>query len=78
VFCFQFDGVRHRHQPDAVILRQPGTELDADELKDFLGESLAPFKIPSRIAFVDEQLPRNASGKILKRALRDAYFAPPA
>ena len=58
-----------------VILRQPGTDLDADELKDFLAESLAPFKIPSRIAFADEQLPRNASGKILKRTLRDAYFA---
>jgi long-chain acyl-CoA synthetase len=61
-----------------VILRQPGTELDADELKDFLAESLAPFKVPSRIAFADEQLPRNASGKILKRTLRDVYFAPPA
>jgi len=61
-----------------VILRQPGTDLDADELKDFLAESLAPFKIPSRIAFTDQQLPRNASGKILKRALRDLYFATPA
>jgi long-chain acyl-CoA synthetase len=61
-----------------VILRQPGTDLDADELKDFLAESLAPFKIPSRIAFTDEQLPRNASGKILKRTLRDLYFAAPA
>ena len=61
-----------------VILRQPGTDLDADELKDFLAESLAPFKIPSRIVFADEQLPRNASGKILKRTLRDTYFAPPA
>ena len=60
-----------------VILRQPGTDLDADELKDFLAESLAPFKIPSRIVFADEQLPRNASGKILKRTLRDAYFTPP-
>jgi long-chain acyl-CoA synthetase len=61
-----------------VILRQPGADLDADELKDFLAESLAPFKIPSRIEFADEQLPRNASGKILKRTLRDAYFASPA
>ena len=60
-----------------VILRQPGTDLDADELKDFLAESLAPFKIPSRIAFTDEPLPRNASGKILKRTLRDLYFAAP-
>ena len=36
--------------------------------------SNAPFKVPSRIAFADEQLPRNASGKILKRTLRDTYF----
>ena len=54
-----------------VILRQPGSDLDADGLQDFLAESLAPFKVPSRIAFADEQLPRNASGKILKRTLRD-------
>ena len=60
-----------------VILRQPGTDLDADELKEFLAESLAPFKIPNRIAFADEQLPRNASGKILKRTLRDTFFTPP-
>ena len=51
-----------------VILRQPGSDLDADALQDFLAESVAPFKVPSRIAFADEQLPRNASGKILKRA----------
>ena len=57
-----------------VILRQPDAELDADTLRDFLAESLAPFKVPSRIAFAEQQLPRNASGKILKRTLRDAYF----
>ena len=60
-----------------VILRQADTDLDADELRDFLSDSLAPFKIPSRIAFADEQLPRNASGKILKRTLRDTYFTAP-
>ncbi len=59
-----------------VILRQPGSDLDADGLWDFLAESIAPFKIPSRIAFADGQLPRNASGKILKRALRETYFSP--
>jgi len=57
-----------------VILRQSDADLDADTLRDFLAESLAPFKVPSRIAFADQQLPRNASGKILKRALRDTYF----
>ncbi len=71
-------GVPHERlgeEVGCVILRQPGADLDADGLKDFLSESLAPFKVPSRIAFADEQLPRNASGKILKRTLRDIYFA---
>jgi len=71
-------GVPHERlgeEVGCVILRQPGSDLDADGLKDFLAESLAPFKVPSRIAFVDEQLPRNASGKILKRTLRDVHFA---
>ena len=71
-------GVPHERlgeEVGCVILRQPGSTLDADGLKDFLAESLAPFKVPSRIAFADEQLPRNASGKILKRSLRDTYFA---
>lgn len=70
-------GVPHERlgeEVGCVILRQPGSDLNADVLQDFLGESLAPFKVPSRIAFTDEQLPRNASGKILKRTLRDAYF----
>ena len=57
-----------------VILRKPGSDLDADTLRDFLAESLAPFKVPSRIAFTDAQLPRNPAGKILKRTLRESYF----
>jgi long-chain acyl-CoA synthetase len=57
-----------------VILCKAGTTLTGDELRDFLALVLAPFKIPSRIAFTDEQLPRNPSGKILKRELRQTYF----
>ena len=70
-------GVPHERlgeEVGCVVLRQAGSDLDADGLKDFLAESLAPFKVPSRIAFADGQLPRNASGKILKRTLRDLYF----
>ncbi len=58
-----------------VVQLKAGTALTADELRDFLAERLAPFKIPSRIAFSDQRLPRNPSGKILKRELRDGYFA---
>jgi len=58
-----------------VIQRKAGAEFSARELQDFLSGRLASFKIPSRIAFTDEHLPRNPSGKILKRELRQEYFA---
>jgi long-chain acyl-CoA synthetase len=59
-----------------VIQCKAGTELTADELRDFLAPKLAPFKIPTRIAFSAERLPRNPSGKILKRELREQFFTP--
>jgi len=60
-----------------VIQRQGGSTLTADQLQDFLAEKLAMFKVPSRIAFTGERFPRNPSGKILKRELREIYFASP-
>jgi long-chain acyl-CoA synthetase len=58
-----------------VLHVKAGSVLGGDELKDFLADVLAPFKIPTRIAFSDDRLPRNPSGKILKRELRERYFA---
>lgn len=55
----------------AVMLRE-GHRLSAEELQSFLGERLTSFKVPSKIEFHTEALPRNAAGKILKRELRDA------
>ncbi|HEX4980601.1 MAG TPA: hypothetical protein VFV63_02840 [Ilumatobacteraceae bacterium] len=49
---------------------KPGSELDEDGLRQFLAERIAKHKIPARIWFRAEQLPRNASGKFLKRELR--------
>jgi long-chain acyl-CoA synthetase len=54
----------------AVFLKQ-GATLTAEELQAHVGEKLAPFKVPSKVTFVTSQLPRGASGKILKRELRD-------
>ncbi|MFF1701692.1 acyl-CoA synthetase [Streptomyces sp. NPDC058252] len=54
----------------AVVVAR-GEVTDA-ELISHAREKLAPFKAPKRVLFVDE-LPRNASGKILKRELRDRY-----
>ncbi|MFI7612456.1 acyl-CoA synthetase [Nonomuraea terrae] len=53
----------------AVVPRQ-GAEVTAEELSAFLRERLAAFKVPKRVVFVPE-LPKNASGKVLKRELRD-------
>lgn len=53
----------------AIIVPKPGMTIDEQELKNFCRQKLAGFKIPRRI-FIEEQLPRNASGKILKYQLR--------
>jgi long-chain acyl-CoA synthetase len=55
----------------AAVVPKPGREIDADALRSFLAQHLAPFKIPTRITFRGAQLPRNPAGKILKRDLRD-------
>ena len=54
----------------AVVVLHPGSTLDEDALRQFLAERIAKHKIPARIWFRTEQLPRNASGKFLKRELR--------
>jgi long-chain acyl-CoA synthetase len=55
----------------AAILPKPGAQLDVEELTAFLRERIAPFKIPTAVVVRTEQLPRSATGKILKRQLRD-------
>ena len=55
----------------AAVYLRPGVPLTAEELQRHVGERLAPFKVPSRVLVLDHPLPRNASGKILKRELRD-------
>lgn len=55
----------------AVVLRE-GEQLDAETLATSLREKLAGYKVPRRIHFI-EGLPKNVSGKILKRELRDQF-----
>jgi long-chain acyl-CoA synthetase len=54
----------------AAIVRRPGSTLTEDELRAFLAERMAKHKIPAKVWFLDEQLPRNANGKFVKRELR--------
>ncbi|KOG64005.1 acyl-CoA synthetase [Streptomyces griseoflavus] len=58
----------------AVVVPRAGTAPDEAELIAAARERLAGFQVPKRVLFA-EALPRNASGKILKRELRERYGA---
>jgi long-chain acyl-CoA synthetase len=64
-------GVPHRELGEevaAVVVLKPGTEASSSELIDFVKGSVAAYKYPRTVQFVDE-LPKGPSGKILKRAI---------
>jgi long-chain acyl-CoA synthetase len=58
----------------AFVAVRPGERLRPRDLLVFAKERLAGFKIPARFEFVDA-VPRNPSGKILRRELRDRFWA---
>ncbi len=66
-------GIPHPERPGqealkAWIVTKPGHSLEQEEIITYLGEKLAPYEIPRRIAFIDE-LPKTAIGKTLRREL---------
>ena len=72
-------GVPHERLGEELachVMVKDGMELDVGELQQFIGQHLAKFKVPTIVTVVHEQLPRNASGKILKRELRDTVVPP--
>jgi len=58
----------------AVVQLHPGATADAGDLESFTRQRLAGFKVPTHWWFVDEPLPRNAAGKVLKRELRETVL----
>jgi long-chain acyl-CoA synthetase len=54
---------------------QPGSALTEDELRAHLSNALPTFKVPRYVALTDEPLPRNASEKIHRLALRNSFVA---
>jgi acyl-CoA synthetase (AMP-forming)/AMP-acid ligase II len=57
----------------AVVVKKPGAELSAGELIGWARERIAGYKLPKSVDFA-ETLPRNPTGKILKRELRKPYW----
>jgi long-chain acyl-CoA synthetase len=58
-----------------VSLR-PGAVASEEELRAFVANRLAAFKVPVRIVFWPEPLPRNPAGKVLKLQLAGMFVAP--
>jgi acyl-CoA synthetase (AMP-forming)/AMP-acid ligase II len=58
----------------AVVVLSAGASTTIEELRAFCAAALADYKVPRRIEFVDE-LPRNATGKVLKPQLQDRLTA---
>jgi fatty-acyl-CoA synthase len=59
----------------AVVVRAPGSEITEAEIVNHCRSNLARFKVPNSVVFIDE-IPHNATGKVLKRELRDSHGAP--
>ena len=60
----------------ACVVLEPGHPLSAEDLIAYCRRSLANYKIPRRVEFSDDELPKGGSGKILKRVLRERFLAP--
>ena len=56
-----------------MVVRKPGAGVTEQEIIDFARERLARFKCPTSVDWIDA-LPRNPSGKILKKDLRAPYW----
>ena len=55
----------------AAVQPRPGATVDLEQMASFLEERIARFMVPTRWFVQDEPLPRGATGKILKREIRD-------
>jgi acyl-CoA synthetase (AMP-forming)/AMP-acid ligase II len=58
----------------ACVVLKPNTQLTADELIAYCRQFLANYKVPRRIDFSETDLPKSASGKVLKRVLRERFW----
>jgi fatty-acyl-CoA synthase len=61
--------------PAALVVLKPGEALTADELIHFISRRIAKFKLPHVIQFTEGPLPKTGTGKIVKRELRERFWA---
>jgi long-chain acyl-CoA synthetase len=61
-------------EPGAIVTLKQGTQAGEDELRAFVSERIAAFKVPVKVIFLDSMLPRNANGKIVKSELKRLFL----
>jgi long-chain acyl-CoA synthetase len=69
-------GVPHRtlgEEPAAIVHLKADAQASEEELRHFVAQKLAAFKVPVKILFHPETLPRNPNGKILKKDLKGLF-----
>nr|WP_246218837.1 class I adenylate-forming enzyme family protein [Parasphingorhabdus halotolerans] len=69
-------GIDHKtlgEEPAAIVQLVPGKTASEAELQEWVRERLANFKVPVKVLFSTESLPRNANGKILKKDLKSLF-----
>ena len=72
-------GIPHRtlgEEPGAIVHLKPGGTVTEAELRSLVRTRLAAFKVPVRVVFWPENLPRNANGKIMKSELKKVFEEP--
>jgi acyl-CoA synthetase (AMP-forming)/AMP-acid ligase II len=72
VCAFGVASARWGEEVTAAVVLRPGAELDAETLIRWARQRLAAYKLPKSVQFVDA-LPRNPSGKVLRRVLRHEF-----
>ncbi|KAK4256967.1 hypothetical protein QN277_006620 [Acacia crassicarpa] len=60
--------------PMAFVVRKPGSNINADEVMDYVAKQVAPYKKIRRVAFINA-IPKNPAGKILRRELVDSALS---
>jgi fatty-acyl-CoA synthase len=64
-------------RPMAVVVLMDGSDATADDLRTHLAKGFAKWQVPERVEFVEE-IPRTATGKFKKTALREQFLKTPA
>jgi long-chain acyl-CoA synthetase len=59
----------------ACVVLKPGLFITAEDLIRHCRQSLANYKVPRHVEFSETDLPQSGSGKVLKRALRERFWA---